>query len=503
MDLINKPLIQYVDIINATCFQAESLNAQLIKWLNDAQSGADVDFAFPVKGSKAIIAPHAGYSYSGPAAAWAYKSIDNTGIKRVFILGPSHHVYLDGCALSQCREYSTPIGNLPLDIETIAELRKTGAFQDMSLETDEDEHSIEMHLPYVRKVFEGIDIKIIPILVGAISNGSEQTFGKLLSPYLSRTDTFCVVSSDFCHWGTRFQYTFYYPSPPDSSGTVGASGVRLSRSNASASISSNFQIYESITALDHQAMDILTLPTSTAKEAHGSFTAYLSRTKNTICGRHPIGVLLGALTIIEGRSDGGGGDGASPREVTIKFERLRHNLLRYEEMRLYRNLCSILGILATTATLRQLVLAANSFASSNLYYAAGLLQAIERRLFSTLSSAFVGTAITAYPVLEPDEIGVSNDTVLEFLDDFKLSSKDHGIKGQEFIEAHQGWQCERANTIKGELDFNSGILVTTGGGSFLHESVQHSLTGLRVMHSTSPPFTLMVSGILTPRRSEV
>ncbi|KAL5535543.1 hypothetical protein ACEPAF_3637 [Sanghuangporus sanghuang] len=187
-------------------------------------------------------------------------------------------------------------------------------------------------------------------------------------------------------------------------------------------------------------------------------------------------------------------------------------------MRLYRNLCSILGILATTATLRQLVLAANSFASSNLYYAAGLLQAIERRLFSTLSSAFVGTAITAYPVLEPDEIGVSNDTVLEFLDDFKLSSKDHGIKfiisihsfnalegggGQEFIEAHQGCQCERANTIKGELDFNSGILVTTGGGSFLHESVQHSLTGLRVMHSTSPPFTLMVSGILTPRRSEV
>ncbi|KAL5495242.1 hypothetical protein ACEPAI_705 [Sanghuangporus weigelae] len=300
---------------------AESLNAQLTKWLNDAQPGADVDFTFPVKGSKAIIAPHAGYSYSGPAAAWAYKSIDTTGIKRVFILGPSHHVYLDGCALSQSREYSTPIGKLPLDIEMIEELRKTGAFQDMSLETDEDEHSIEMHLPYVRKVFEGIDIKIIPILVGAISKESEQAFGKLLSPYLSRKDTFCVVSSDFCHWGTRFQYTFYYPSPPDTTGTVGASGVRLSRSNASASISSNFQIYESITALDHQAMDILTLPTSSAEEAHESFTAYLSRTKNTICGRHPIGLLLGALTIVESRSDGEDGDGAGPREVTMKWVR--------------------------------------------------------------------------------------------------------------------------------------------------------------------------------------
>ena len=96
--------------------------------------------------------------------------------KRVFILGPSHHVHLDGCALSKCTEYATPIGALPLDHSSMAlwflfscclmsvylaidELDKTGQFSKMELSTDEDEHSIEMHLPYIRKIFEGYVIQ--------------------------------------------------------------------------------------------------------------------------------------------------------------------------------------------------------------------------------------------------------------------------------------------------------------------------------------------------------
>lgn len=70
----------------------------------------------------------------------------------------------------------------------------------MSLSMDEDEHSIELHLPYIRKTFEGMDIKIVPILVGAINTDAEARFGALLAPYLAREDTFTVVSSDFCHW---------------------------------------------------------------------------------------------------------------------------------------------------------------------------------------------------------------------------------------------------------------------------------------------------------------
>ncbi|KAE9411074.1 UPF0103-domain-containing protein [Gymnopus androsaceus JB14] len=265
------------------------LASELSGWLEQV---GETDPPYPIAGCKAVIAPHAGYSYSGPAAAWAYKSIDTTGIKRVFILGPSHHLYLDSCALSGCKEYATPVGNLPLDLETIKELQDTGEFSSIDIESDEAEHSLEMHLPYVRTIFKGMDISIVPIVVGSISQQSEATYGQLLAPYLAREDTFFVVSSDFCHWGTRFSYTYYYPEPQPST----EPGIRLSRSVGP---SSSHAIHESIRRLDHEAIDILTLPPSVASTAHDEFAKYLSKTKNTICGRHPIGVLLGALAALE------------------------------------------------------------------------------------------------------------------------------------------------------------------------------------------------------------
>ncbi|PPR06883.1 hypothetical protein CVT24_011573, partial [Panaeolus cyanescens] len=250
---------------------------------------------------------HAGYSYSGAAAAWAYKSINTSNVKRVFILGPSHHFYLNGCALSMCKTYDTPIGKLPLDTATIQELQATDRFTLMTREQDEDEHSIEMHLPYIRKIFEGKDINIVPILVGAISKETEAAYGAILAPYLASDDNFFVVSSDFCHWGSRFSYTFYYPN----AGSPETAGIRLSRNNTP---SDAFPIYKSISKLDHEAMDILAQPPSTAAQAHVSFEKYLQRTKNTICGRHPIGVLLGALSKLEADK------GISPVLKWVRYE---------------------------------------------------------------------------------------------------------------------------------------------------------------------------------------
>jgi len=139
-----------------------------------------------------------------------------------------------------------------------------------------------------------MDINIVPVLVGAIDRDKEAAFGALLAPYFARSDTFCVVSSDFCHWGTRFAYTTYYSEPPPI-----APLIRLSNTMPSHPSFSTFPIHASISALDHEAMELLTLPPSTGSEAHAQFTAYLKRTKNTICGRHPIGVLLGALAALE------------------------------------------------------------------------------------------------------------------------------------------------------------------------------------------------------------
>ncbi|KAL7410894.1 MEMO1 family [Mrakia frigida] len=264
-------------------------------------------FEPPVKGCKAIIAPHAGFSYSGPTAAWAYKAVDTSSITRVFILGPSHHVYLDGCALSACSTYETPIGSLNLHLELIAELRNTGRFTTMTLAQDEEEHSIEMHLPLVRKIFDGKDIKIIPILVGSISKTKEASFGELLAPYLNDPSTLTIVSSDFCHWGSRFSYTYYSPPAPSSTPVSLSSAVQPSPEKP---------IHISIELLDREAMEILQSGGSSEgkewEDVHGRFESYLKRTKNTICGRHPIGVLLGALTHLKPTSPSSTDASSSP-----------------------------------------------------------------------------------------------------------------------------------------------------------------------------------------------
>ena len=84
-----------------------------------------------------------------------------------------------------------------------SELVATGHFEEMSQTVDEEEHSIEMHLPYVAKVMESRrgHYTIVPILVGALSEEKEILYGKLLSKYLADPENLFVISSDFCHWG--------------------------------------------------------------------------------------------------------------------------------------------------------------------------------------------------------------------------------------------------------------------------------------------------------------
>ncbi|KAI1314831.1 hypothetical protein EDD11_001656 [Mortierella claussenii] len=276
------------------------LDKELTKHLDDAGDVSSVGEPFPIVSLRAIIAPHAGYSYSGPAAGYAYKCIQSDLFKRIFILGPSHHVYLSGCAISKCPKYNTPLGDLVVDQEVNRALEKTGKFKYMSQETDEDEHSIEMHLPFVYKVFEHHQDKvtIIPILVGALTEPTEKQYGKLLAPYLSDPENLFIVSSDFCHWGQRFSYTYYKSNVEGSTFSPLLQREAIQRrqpisnghvNSSAASDILNPPIHECIRKLDHDGMETIEL------QDHAAFCKYLNRTKNTICGRHPIGVLLAAL----------------------------------------------------------------------------------------------------------------------------------------------------------------------------------------------------------------
>ncbi|XP_077284234.1 protein MEMO1 [Arctopsyche grandis] len=248
------------------------LSRQLENWL----SKADLCHG----PARAIIAPHAGYSYCGACAAFAYRQVSPAVVKRIFILGPSHHVRLSGCALSEAQKYETPIYDLKIDSEIYSQLEATGEFEWMDKRTDEDEHSIEMHLPYIAKVMEEYknQFTIIPILVGSLTSDKEAMYGRILTSYLGDPQNLFVVSSDFCHWGVRFNYTHYEKRCG--------------------------QIHQSIENLDKQGMDLIE---SLSPQA---FTEYLNKYRNTICGRHPISVLLQACAPL-----------ARSRQCSLKFLR--------------------------------------------------------------------------------------------------------------------------------------------------------------------------------------
>lgn len=212
---------------------------------------------------RALIVPHAGYSYSGRAAAYGYKCIQPQGTKRCFLLGPSHHWYLRKCALSTATTYETPVGDITVDEQIYAELRATGHFEQMTLDIDEAEHSLEMHLPYIRTMFGKAPVKLVPILVGSLSPESEALYGRILAQYMDDPANLFVISSDFCHWGRRFNYMPFAKDGGD--------------------------IFRSIEALDKQGMALV------EAQSPAEFTAYLAKYENTICGRHPIGVFLNVL----------------------------------------------------------------------------------------------------------------------------------------------------------------------------------------------------------------
>lgn len=231
----------------------EELDQQLSEWIRNANVSEPT--------CKAIIGPHAGFRYSGSTAAWAYCHINPDLYSRIFLFGPSHHFYLTGCALPYSSTYSTPLGPLELDLPILSSLSATNKFLTLSKSQEEAEHSLELHLPYIKKIFSAHDAKLIPILVGNFQNESE--FGEIFAPFFADPSNLFIISSDFCHWGQRFHFT-----PHDKS--LGA-------------------IHKSIEKMDREGMDLI--------ENHDltGFKSYLDRTRNTICGRNPIILLLSTI----------------------------------------------------------------------------------------------------------------------------------------------------------------------------------------------------------------
>ncbi|NNM06213.1 MAG: AmmeMemoRadiSam system protein B [Gemmatimonadetes bacterium] len=150
---------------------------------------------------KAIIAPHAGYIYSGPVAASAYRRLHGHGdsISRVILLGPGHRYPVRGLAASSAEAFLTPLGLVPLDREG---LQAALALDQVALvdEAHEGEHSLEVHLPFLQVVLG--DFSIIPLVVG---EASPEEVAETLGVLWGGPETLVVISSDLSHFLTYAQ----------------------------------------------------------------------------------------------------------------------------------------------------------------------------------------------------------------------------------------------------------------------------------------------------------
>ncbi|MBI1775179.1 MAG: AmmeMemoRadiSam system protein B [Proteobacteria bacterium] len=145
---------------------------------------------------KAIIAPHAGYVYSGQVAARAYARLAplRKTITRVVILGPAHYVPLRGLAVSNAEAFATPLGIVPVDREAVAGILAFDQVRRLEA-AHEREHSIEVHLPFLQWVLEAFHI--VPLLVG---EAREDDVAEVLEALWGGQETLIVVSSDLSHY---------------------------------------------------------------------------------------------------------------------------------------------------------------------------------------------------------------------------------------------------------------------------------------------------------------
>ena len=148
----------------------------------------------------ALIVPHAGYYYSGNVAASAYMTINpKKTYKRIFLLGPSHSVWLDGASVNtEADYYATPLGNVKVDRETALKLTEDSVFT-YHPDAHDNEHCLEVQLPFLQRLFNESVPPIVPIIIS--TNDFQQLIhiANVLKPYLNDDNLF-IISSDFSHY---------------------------------------------------------------------------------------------------------------------------------------------------------------------------------------------------------------------------------------------------------------------------------------------------------------
>lgn len=213
--------------------------------------------AAPLDNVHALIMPHAGYRYSGPAAAYGAKQVKGKHFSRVIVMGPSHRVPMENLgAVTNVTHCATPLGEIPIDTDFVAALKKHPYFRSVP-GADEAEHSVQIELPLLQYALG--EFKLVPIVIGNLDLDTTRAMAEILLGLIDET-TLVVASSDFTHHGTNYGFSPFEDN-----------------------------VQARIEELDMGAWEFI------KKKDLPGFAGYVKKTGATICGRCPIGVLLAML----------------------------------------------------------------------------------------------------------------------------------------------------------------------------------------------------------------
>jgi len=148
---------------------------------------------------RAIIVPHAGYVFSGPVAAYAYKELEDRDIRTVILIGNSHRHYFDGIAVYAKGAFETPLGLVPIDEAFASKLLAADPVFVDNPQVHNEDHVLEVQLPFLQRVMMHKDFKIVPVLFSGDSADLARKMASVL-PKLMDDKTVIVASTDMSHY---------------------------------------------------------------------------------------------------------------------------------------------------------------------------------------------------------------------------------------------------------------------------------------------------------------
>ncbi len=250
--IVQKNKTVYKSIIAGQWYDADP--EKLRRQIQDMFEKADVE---PIENVIGLILPHAGYMYSGLTACKGIKTTEKSTCSRIIILGTSHRAPLENLvSIPSVDSYETPLGEIPLDTETLEELRKYPYFREVPT-AQQGEHSVEIELPllqYFKKEF-----KLVPLICGRLDLETTEKIGEILQNFVDEK-TLVIASSDFTHYGPNYGYLPFTDNIP-----------------------------ENLKKLDMGAYEFIE-----KRDVKGLYN-YIEETGITICGPYGIGVLLKLL----------------------------------------------------------------------------------------------------------------------------------------------------------------------------------------------------------------